>query len=499
MTIVANQPSSLRFGFLATATHDCLAERTAQVDQLVRQRRERLLFRGGRCCPAGRGRLRPPAAVPVLRYRPAAAVRIRAPGGCASKDAISLFLQRLWDAGLRVSQSVRTPAECLEVHDQQYRAEHQPAGPALPRRRPRALRGARRRLPRFLQANREPLVRNLAQLTRERHAKYAGTFYHLEPNVKETPGGLRDYQLVCWLQQLRDGRRARPSPRRNCRRPSVSSRACAAICTASAAATTTCSPSTRRTPSPNSGSDADAAHWMRDYYRHARAIYRAAIRALEASEAQSSSLFAQFRDWRVAPLQRRFQRAPRARPFPRAAAARTPSPSWCCDLFEFVARHGIRPSLEAEQRSTRACRACAIISRAAAAVARARPHLRPAARAARRPRHARDRRAHRHLPGAGTDRVPGGPRLLPPLHGGRAHPGRACRISGACAPEPCAASAICLPRSKDPAVLLLRAAVSRLRQGHARRRPRGGFARLAQRRHGAHPDAAAGSRDGRCS
>ena len=33
--------------------------------------------------------------------------------------------------------------------------------------------------------------------------KYANTFYHLEPNVKETPGGLRDYQLVCWLDQLR--------------------------------------------------------------------------------------------------------------------------------------------------------------------------------------------------------------------------------------------------------------------------------------------------------
>src|SRR5216683_883915 len=33
------------------------------------------------------------------------------------KDAISSFLQQLWDAGLRVSQSVRTPVECLELHD----------------------------------------------------------------------------------------------------------------------------------------------------------------------------------------------------------------------------------------------------------------------------------------------------------------------------------------------------------------------------------------------
>src|SRR5207245_9964975 len=40
------------------------------------------------------------------------------------------------------------------------------------------------------------------------------------------------------------------------------------------------------------------AEWMREYFRHARDIYRASTRFLEASEAQSSSLFSQFRDWR---------------------------------------------------------------------------------------------------------------------------------------------------------------------------------------------------------
>ena len=46
------------------------------------------------------------------------------------------------------------------------------------------------KLPRFITGNRDALIRNLSQLTRERHSKYADTFYHLEPNVKETPGGL---------------------------------------------------------------------------------------------------------------------------------------------------------------------------------------------------------------------------------------------------------------------------------------------------------------------
>ena len=34
------------------------------------------------------------------------------------KDSLSEFMRRLWDAGLRLSHSVRTVGECLEVHDQ---------------------------------------------------------------------------------------------------------------------------------------------------------------------------------------------------------------------------------------------------------------------------------------------------------------------------------------------------------------------------------------------
>ena len=81
-------------------------------------------------------------------------------------------------------------------------------------------------------------MRNLARLTRERHAKFANTFYHLEPNVKETPGGLRDFQLVCWLS----GFAARPTAAQapEIQEVSTSWRGCAVTCTARPAATTTC-------------------------------------------------------------------------------------------------------------------------------------------------------------------------------------------------------------------------------------------------------------------
>ncbi len=42
-------------------------------------------------------------------------------------------------------------------------------------------------------------MQRLAEVTRDRHGKYGDTVFHLEPNVKETPGGLRDYNVACWL------------------------------------------------------------------------------------------------------------------------------------------------------------------------------------------------------------------------------------------------------------------------------------------------------------
>ena len=182
-----------------------LAERTALVDGLVERSAGDLLWPrlpAGMALLAvggyGRRQLFPYSDVDLLLLveseRLAQEVR----------EPISAFLQRLWDSRLRLSHSVRTPAECAELHDQNIELN-------VSLLDQRFLAGDRslyakfaERLPRFLHAQREALVRNLARLTRERHEKYQNTFYHLEPNVKETPGGLRDYQLVRWLSQLRD-------------------------------------------------------------------------------------------------------------------------------------------------------------------------------------------------------------------------------------------------------------------------------------------------------
>src|SRR6202042_1916414 len=52
------------------------------------------------------------------------------------------------------------------------------------------------------------LGQELAALTRERHKKYGNTLFHLEPNIKDCPGGLRDAHVCHWLAILREGRAA---------------------------------------------------------------------------------------------------------------------------------------------------------------------------------------------------------------------------------------------------------------------------------------------------
>ncbi len=348
-----NRPSSdplasIRRDFLATGdAATALAERTAQGDRLVREAAAGLLIPSAPAGLAvlavggyGRRQLFPYSDVDLLLLFESEKLVL------ASKDAIATFLRQLWDSGLRVSHSVRTPAECTEVHDRNIELNVS----LLDQRYltgDRALYGGlAEKLPRFIHGNRGPLVRNLAQLARARHAKYAGTFYHLEPNVKETPGGLRDHQLVCWLDRLqgtRDGAAAeleaafRFLGRLRCYLHCQSGRDNNAL---SFEAQDGIAELWRA---------GDAARWMREYYRHARVICRAAIRALDSSEAQFSSLFAQFRDWRSRVSNADFS-VHRERVHFRTPQRLEVEPELALSLFEFVARHGIRLSLEAEQR-----------------------------------------------------------------------------------------------------------------------------------------------------
>jgi [protein-PII] uridylyltransferase len=330
-----------------------LAERSAHVDRLVSGAATKILFPAfptdGPALLAvggyGRRQLFPYSDVDLLLLFRSTEQAV------ARKDAISAFLQQLWDSGLRMSHSVRTPDECAEVHDQNTELnislldQRYLAGD-------RALYAAlAAKLPRFVLANRDALARNLARLTRERHTKYGDTIYHLEPNVKETPGGLRDFQLVCWLEQMRNtesqrlGLAAPPEELEQASRHLMRLRAYLHI--ASGRDNNTLGFEAQDAIAELAGA-ADTAGWMREYFRHARAIYRAAVRQLEIAEAQNSGLFASFRDWRSRLGNAEFS-VHRERVHVREPQSLDADPAVVLRLFEFVARHGMRPSADAEQ------------------------------------------------------------------------------------------------------------------------------------------------------
>jgi [protein-PII] uridylyltransferase len=127
----------------------------------------------------------------------------RAPDSPARKEAVSFFIRALWDCGLRLSHSVHTSSECCEVHDNNIELNISLLDERLIAGDTNLYGRLAASLPKFLQSRRPDMIKHLCQLARNRHAKFHGTIQHLEPNIKETPGGLRDLHLVWWLGKLK--------------------------------------------------------------------------------------------------------------------------------------------------------------------------------------------------------------------------------------------------------------------------------------------------------
>jgi [protein-PII] uridylyltransferase len=264
----------------------------------------------------------------------------------AARETIAVFLRELWDAGMRASHSVHTPAECAALT---------PGNTELPISLldRRFLAGDRilferlqERLPGFYAREGQALLRELGQLTRARHAKHGHTIYHLEPNIKDAPGGLRDLHLIGWI-----GRLAPPAPDDS---------------PAGLAAARLFLFAVRCHLHHFNGRDSNlltfehqeriagdqAAAWMRDYYRHVRVVHRVASRLLEESATPPHSLFTFFRD-RKARLSNPDFAVARGLVYVRHPEALECDPSLVLRLLEFLARHGIPAAPETERRLAR--------------------------------------------------------------------------------------------------------------------------------------------------
>ncbi|MFY9561360.1 MAG: [protein-PII] uridylyltransferase [Terriglobales bacterium] len=230
------------------------------------------------------------------------------------KDSIRRFSQELWDLRLKLSPATRTLAECerfdpnnvefaISLLDCRYLAGDREL---FARLREKAV-------PRLVARECQNLIQNLGEITRSRHHKFGNTVFHLEPNVKDGPGGLRDYNVAYWLALISAMEKLRMWPEPKTLLPVSSRRALDAALDFQMSVR--CFLHFRHGRHDNTltweaqdeaaarkiGTDEEvttAADWMRVYFGHTRAVHRVSAQLLEEIPAAWSSLSRQFQSWR---------------------------------------------------------------------------------------------------------------------------------------------------------------------------------------------------------
>ncbi len=114
-----------------------------------------------------------------------------------TQSKLEELVQLLWDLGLEIGHSIRTIDECLS----ESRADITVQTSLL---EARLIRGDSALFEQLQQRYHEALdpqafFRAKTVEMRLRHAKYEDTAFSLEPNCKESPGGLRDLQVILWV------------------------------------------------------------------------------------------------------------------------------------------------------------------------------------------------------------------------------------------------------------------------------------------------------------
>lgn len=142
----------------------------------------------------GRGELAPYSDVDILVLLPDAS-----PHGSDAElnGRVERFIGMAWDLGLDIGSSVRSVEQCIAEAGNDITVQTS----LLEARR---ICGDTQLFQRFSARYHETLdPRAFFQAKvlemRQRHAKFQDTPYSLEPNIKESPGGLRDLQLILWI------------------------------------------------------------------------------------------------------------------------------------------------------------------------------------------------------------------------------------------------------------------------------------------------------------
>jgi len=298
-----------------------------------------------------------------------------------SKEPIRKFSQDLWDLGLTLSPATRTLAECgkFEAANSEF---------AISLLDCRYLAGDHRvfaqlhndQIPKLLARESEQIVKRLGELTRTRHGKFGSTVFHLEPNVKDGPGGLRDYNVVCWLSLLAAIEQYHVWPSDDAVLPTAIQELFAAALNAlmsircflhfrhnrddntltwesqDAAAAQKIgvahSPRAIRAASERGDGVWSTAEWMRRYFSHARTVHHVCVQMLEEIPAARLSLHHQFQQLRSRLSNAEFLVEDGMLLLRQPAAL--DDPELILRAFRFLARHGLTLSSSTEAQIQRA-------------------------------------------------------------------------------------------------------------------------------------------------
>jgi [protein-PII] uridylyltransferase len=291
----------------------------------------------------------------------------------AFKEPVRRFSQELWDLRLKLSPASRLLSECdrydannteftISLLDCRYLAgDHD-----LFRRLHDKI------IPKLVMRESKSLLQGLAEVTRERHAKYGMTLYHLEPNLKEAPGGLRDCNVASWLALISAIDKLHDWPDASSLRAPVRKQLDAALDFLMAAR---CFLHFRHGRDDNTlsweaqdeaaarkvgaadSADLSAADWMRIYFGHARAVQRTVTQLLEEIPEAWSALYRQVQSWRSRLTTADFSVVDGLIFLQQPSALQ--DPEVLLRLFHFMAHHGLKLSATTEYRIEQALPALA--------------------------------------------------------------------------------------------------------------------------------------------
>ncbi|PKO30302.1 MAG: [protein-PII] uridylyltransferase [Betaproteobacteria bacterium HGW-Betaproteobacteria-7] len=175
---------------------ELLRQRCARVDGILRRLWEGLEMPASATLAAvggyGRGELYPASDIDLLILLPRQV-------SAALQEKLERLVGHFWDIGLEIGHSVRTVSECVEEAERDITVQTALLEARLLTGNAKLFATFERRLRGHL----DPLdffeAKRLEQ--QERYLRFNETPYSLEPNCKDSPGGLRDLQVIFWIAQ----------------------------------------------------------------------------------------------------------------------------------------------------------------------------------------------------------------------------------------------------------------------------------------------------------